>query len=59
VVEELLRAEDRWWFPMRQLAQDPRLRELIDDASAGTVPANISYIRRLDVVLWSYGSEHT
>jgi hypothetical protein len=59
VVERLLQAGDRWWFPMQHLAQDPRLRALIDDASGDSVPANVSYLRRLDVVLWSYGSEHT
>jgi hypothetical protein len=36
------------------------LRQLIDNASADSVPANVTYVRRLDVVLWSsYGSECT
>jgi hypothetical protein len=58
VVERLLQAGATWWSPMRQLARDDRLHALIADASSGVVPDNVSYLRRLDVVLWCYGTEH-
>ena len=58
VVEGLLQAGESWWSPMRELARNERLRSLIDEASSGVVPDEVSYMRRLDVVLWCYGSEH-
>jgi hypothetical protein len=59
VVERLLGARERWWIPMQHLASDPRLRRLIDEASAGVVPDHVTYLRRVDVVLWSKGSAAT
>ncbi len=56
VVEHLLGAGKAWWAPMRELAKDERVRTLVDHVSAEVVPDNVSYLRRLDVVLWTHGS---
>jgi hypothetical protein len=55
VVEHLLGAGKAWWRPMQLLAQDERLRMLIDRVCE-KVPSNVTYLRRLDVVLWSFGT---
>jgi len=55
VVEDLLGAGQAWWRPMQLLADDERLRVLIDRVCE-RVPANVTYLRRLDVVLWSFGT---
>ena len=57
VVSTLLQAGERWWDPMRELAQEQRLRDLLDAASVDTVPAGVTFLRRLDVVLWRWGSD--
>jgi hypothetical protein len=36
--------------------RDARLRTLIDTASTGVVPAGVTLLRRLDVVLWRWGT---
>jgi hypothetical protein len=57
VVSSLLKAGDEWWEPMRHLVQDNHLHDLIDAASTDVVPAGVTLLRRLDVVLWRWGTD--
>jgi hypothetical protein len=58
VVETLLGAGDQWWAPWRTVVADADLRDLVESLTPDTVPVGTSVLRRLDVVLWMYGS-HT
>ena len=57
VVSTLVNAGDRWWQPMRELARDQGLRNAINTASTDVVPPGVTFLRRLDVVLWRWGTD--
>ena len=57
VVSTLLQAGDRWWQPMRELARDQGLRNMFDTASIDVVPPVVTFLRRIDVVLWRWGTD--
>lgn len=56
VVEHLLGAGPAWWVPWRQVVTDKELRELVEEITPANVPAGISILRRLDVILWRAGT---
>jgi len=57
VVSNLLGAGTRWWAPMQQVARSDRLSELLCDRCNDVVPADVSLLRRIDVVLWRWGKD--
>jgi hypothetical protein len=56
-VSELLRAGKKWWLPMLEVVSDEQIRTNIAELSK-TVPADVSVLRRLDVILWMEGTRY-
>ena len=56
VVEQLLAADAAWWLPWRAVVSDQSMRNLVEEVTPANVPAGISILRRLDVILWRAGT---
>jgi hypothetical protein len=56
VVEDVLRAGDRWWGPWKTLVSDPAVADLVDAVTPDHLIGSVSLLRRLDVILWMAGS---
>lgn len=58
VVASVLGAGEDWWAPWRS-ALTPTLVKLVQGLTSESIPDDVSVLRKLDVILWSFGKEPT